>query len=85
MVGSSMRQIGTAIVLSGVLLMGGQAAQAASCDGPILFGTTISETGPFSTLTPNWRAMTEAFAEEVNRGGGIQVKECNKRLRCVQF
>ena len=55
-------------------------AKLNSCDGPILLGTTISETGPFSTLADRWRKMTEVFAEEVNKTGGVAVKSCNKKL-----
>jgi branched-chain amino acid transport system substrate-binding protein len=55
-------------------------AKVGSCNDPIVLGTTISETGPFSTLTDNWRKMTEAFAEEINRDGGVMVSSCNKKL-----
>lgn len=60
------------------------AAKLNSCDGPIVFGTTVSETGPFSTLADRWRKMTEVFAEEVNKAGGVMVKSCNKKLP-IQF
>ena len=60
------------------------AAKLNSCDGPIVFGTTVSETGPFSTLADRWRKMTEVFAEEVNKTGGVAVKACNKKLP-IQF
>lgn len=59
---------------------GDAAAKLGSCNEPIVFGTTISETGPFSTLADRWRGMTEIFAEEVNRSGGVQVKACNKKV-----
>lgn len=55
-------------------------AKVGSCSDPITLGTTISETGPFSTLTDNWRRMTEAFVEEINRDGGVTVSSCNKKL-----
>ncbi len=55
-------------------------ATLGSCSEPIVLGTTISETGPFSTLADRWRKMTEVFAEEVNKGGGVLVKSCNKKL-----
>ena len=55
-------------------------AKLGSCDEPIVLGTTISETGPFSTLADRWRQMTEVFAEEVNKGGGIPVSSCNKKV-----
>lgn len=59
-------------------------AKLNSCDGPIVFGTTVSETGPFSTLADRWRKMTEVFAEEINKTGGVAVKSCNKKLP-IQF
>ena len=64
------------------LAMGSFAAQAkiGSCDEPIFLGTTISETGPFSTLTDNWRVMTENFFDEINKAGGVNVASCNKKL-----
>ncbi|QKO20964.1 amino acid ABC transporter substrate-binding protein [Rhodoferax sp. BAB1] len=55
-------------------------ATLGSCSEAIVLGTTISETGPFSTLADRWRKMTEVFAEEVNKGGGVSVKSCNKKL-----
>ncbi|MGH6609655.1 MAG: amino acid ABC transporter substrate-binding protein [Burkholderiaceae bacterium] len=55
-------------------------AKLNSCTDPIVLGTTISETGPFSTLADRWRRMTEVFAEEVNKGGGVEVKSCGKKL-----
>ena len=42
-------------------------AKIGSCTTPIMLGTTISETGPFSTLADRWRKMTEVFAEEFNK------------------
>jgi branched-chain amino acid transport system substrate-binding protein len=55
-------------------------AKLNSCDEPIVLGTTISETGPFSTLADRWRKMTEVFAEEINKTGGVQVSTCKKRV-----
>jgi len=55
-------------------------AKIGSCSEPILLGTTISETGPFSTLTDHWKEMTEDFFDELNKEGGIFVKSCNKKL-----
>ena len=46
-------------------------AKLGSCSDPILLGTTISETGPFSTLTDRWREMTEYFFEESTRRAGF--------------
>ena len=76
----SIMKTSIAAVLS--LAMGSFAAQAkiGSCDEPILLGTTISETGPFSTLTDNWRVMTENFFDEINKAGGVNVAACNKKL-----
>src|ERR1700732_627376 len=59
---------------------GDLAAKIGSCDDPIVLGTTISDTGPFSTLTDNWRRMTEIFAEEINHDGGVMVASCNKKV-----
>lgn len=55
-------------------------AKIGSCNDPIVVGTSISETGPFSTLADRWRKMTEVFAEELNRTGGVFVKSCGKKL-----
>ena len=55
-------------------------AKLNSCSEPIVLGTTLSETGPFSTLAGRWRTMTEVFAEEVNKTGGVMVTSCGKRL-----
>lgn len=68
------------LAAAAALAAGPAAAKLNSCDGPIVFGTTLSETGPFSTLADRWRKMTEVFAEEVNKAGGIAVKACNKKL-----
>lgn len=58
----------------------GAHAKLGSCTDPIVLGTTISETGPFSTLADRWRKMTEVFAEEINKGGGVEVKSCGRKL-----
>lgn len=55
-------------------------AQAASCDGPIKLGTTISSTGRNATLADRWVRMTEVFEARFNQDGGIFIKECNKKL-----
>ena len=72
----------SAIVAIGLVALISPEARAkiGSCTDPILLGTTISETGPFSTLTTGWRAMTEAFEKEINRNGGVSVKACAKKL-----
>lgn len=56
------------------------AAKLNSCDGPITLGTTISQTGRFSTLAGRWTQMTKAFENEINKGGGIFLKSCNKKV-----
>ena len=53
-----------ALVLGAAAYAGTAAAKLGSCNDPILLGTTISETGPFSTLADKWRKLTEVFAEE---------------------
>lgn len=55
-------------------------AKIGSCDHPIVLGTTLSETGPFSTLADKWRGLTLAFEEEFNKDGGVFVRDCNKKL-----
>ena len=67
-------------VFGGSLVSMAASATIGSCTDPIVFGTTISETGPFSTLADRWRKMTEIFAEEINKAGGISVKDCGKKL-----
>ncbi|MDB5796575.1 MAG: periplasmic binding domain protein [Paucimonas sp.] len=62
------------------LFAGNAQATPGSCTDPIVFGTTISESGPFSTLADKWRKMSEVFAEEINKDGGIEVKSCKKKL-----
>jgi branched-chain amino acid transport system substrate-binding protein len=69
-----------AFALFALTLTAGAQAKVGSCSEPIVLGTTISETGPFSTLADRWRKMTEVFAEEVNKGGGVEVKSCGKKL-----
>ncbi len=60
--------------------LGQAAAKQNSCDDPIVIGTTISMSGPLATLTGNWDKMTQFFADEVNKTGGIMVKSCNKKV-----
>ena len=61
-------------------IVGNPAFAADKCTGPIVFGTTISETGFFSTLTTKWDKMTRAFADEINKEGGVMVSSCGKKL-----
>jgi ABC-type branched-subunit amino acid transport system substrate-binding protein len=56
------------------------AAKLNSCDGPIVFGTTISLTGPNSTLAGRWDKLTEIFEKEFNKTGGVFLSSCNKKL-----
>eukprot|EP01036_Dinobryon_divergens_P054723 gene54723-73120_t len=78
---SFQRIAGVVLAVLGVALMATPAsAKIGSCTDPIVFGTTLSETGPFSTLAGRWRKMTEVFAEEVNKTGGVMVKSCGKKL-----
>ena len=58
------------------------AAQAVpdKCKSEIVFGTTLSLTGPFSTLADSWKRLTEAFQEEYNKDGGVELKNCNKKV-----
>lgn len=80
-----MKRVTRLLAVSTITLGGASASLPAgatlgSCTEPIVFGTTISETGPFSTLADRWRRMTEIFAEEINKSGGIAVKSCKKKL-----
>ncbi|MDB5572196.1 MAG: periplasmic binding domain protein [Hyphomicrobiales bacterium] len=72
----------TAPLAAALLCVGMMSAQAKqnSCDEPILIGTTISMTGPLASLTGNWDKMTDAFAEEINKSGGVMMASCNKRV-----
>jgi ABC-type branched-subunit amino acid transport system substrate-binding protein len=51
-----------------------------SCDGPIVLGTTMSLTGPNSTLSGKWDKMTDSFEKIFNESGGVMVRSCNKKL-----
>ena len=55
-------------------------AKQNSCDEPIVIGTTISMSGPLATLTGNWDKMTNIFAEEINKNGGVNVSSCGKKV-----
>ena len=70
------------LTASALALLAASAANARqnSCDDPILIGTTISMTGPQASLTTGWDKVTEAFADELNKSGGIMLKSCNKRV-----
>ena len=71
----------TSLVALGLLVGAAPAAaKIGSCDEPIVWGTTVSSTGVYSTLADRWKEMTEMFADEVNKLGGIEVKSCGKKL-----
>ena len=55
-------------------------AKQNSCDEPIVIGTTISMSGPLATLTGNWDKMTNVFADEINKTGGVNVSSCGKKV-----
>jgi ABC-type branched-subunit amino acid transport system substrate-binding protein len=74
------RLAGVVLGSSMVLASSQSIAKIGSCDEPILLGTTISESGQFSSLANRWRKMTEVFAEEINKTGGVQIKSCNKKV-----
>jgi ABC-type branched-subunit amino acid transport system substrate-binding protein len=63
------------------LLAGAMPAMAQDkCKGEIVFGTTMSLTGPFSTLADSWKRLTEVFQEEYNKDGGVELKACKKKV-----
>lgn len=55
-------------------------AATSNCDEPITLGTTISQTGTFSSQTENWKHLTIAFQDAINKGGGIEVKSCHGKV-----
>ena len=55
-------------------------ATVGSCTDPVTFGTTISSTGRYSTLADKWRSMTIEFARMINENGGIDLKDCGRKL-----
>ena len=72
----------TATVATVVLAcaVGPATAKLNSCDGPIVLGTTISLTGPNSTLAGRWDKLTDKFEMELNKTGGVYVSSCGKKL-----
>ncbi len=50
------------------------------CKSEIVLGTTMSLTGPFSTLADSWKRLTEVFQEEFNKDGGVELKNCKKKV-----
>src|SRR4051812_42031420 len=63
-----------------LLVSGPASAKLNSCDGPIVFGTTMSLTGPNSSLSGRWDKLTDMFEKEFNKSGGVFVSSCNKKL-----
>ena len=61
------------------------AAKVGSCTEPVMFGTTISATGQFSVNADRWVKMTEIFAEEVNKRGGIKLAGCDGKSVRLKF
>jgi branched-chain amino acid transport system substrate-binding protein len=77
----SLKRLIAFVVSAQVALFSGQAlAKIGSCDDPILLGTSMSQSGTYSTLAERYAKMTEIFAEEFNKTGGVFVKACNKKL-----
>lgn len=73
--------IPAAVGIAAILAISSAAhAELDSCNGPITLGTTISLTGPFSTQAGPWGKMTQDFAAEINKDGGIFIKSCNKKI-----
>ncbi len=60
-------------------------AKIGSCTEPVVFGTTISATGPFSVNADRWVKMTEIFAEEINKRGGIKLSGCDGKSVPLKF
>lgn len=60
-------------------------AKLNSCEGPIVLGTTISQTGRFSTLAGRWKQMTEAFEAEFNKTGGVKLSSCGGKRVPIKF
>lgn len=81
------RAMGGAMAIAATMFaaMTPASAKLGSCTDPVVFGTTISESGPFSTLTANWRKMTEIFADEINKEGGIKLASCGGKSVPLKF
>lgn len=60
-------------------------AKEGSCTEPVVFGTTISATGTFSVNADRWVKMTEIFAEEINKRGGIKLSGCDGKSVPLKF
>ncbi len=60
-------------------------AKLNSCEGPIVLGTTMSQTGRFSPLAGRWKQMTEAFESEFNKTGGVKLSSCGGKKVPIKF
>src|SRR5689334_10373134 len=60
-------------------------AKEGSCTDPVVFGTTISSTGPFSVNADRWMKMTQVFADEINNKGGIKLSGCGGKSVPLKF
>lgn len=60
-------------------------AKQGSCTDPIVFGTTISATGPFSVNADRWIKLTQVFADEINSKGGIKLSGCAGKSVPLKF
>ncbi|ALL68467.1 Branched-chain amino acid ABC transporter, amino acid-binding protein [Paraburkholderia caribensis MBA4] len=55
-------------------------AAAQTCDRHIKLGTTISETGPYSSMTARWADLTREFFTQINKDGGIYLSSCKRKV-----
>jgi len=60
-------------------------AKEGSCTDPVVFGTTISSTGPFSVNADRWMKMTQVFEDEINKKGGIKLSGCGGKSVPLKF
>lgn len=79
---TSLRSMLRAVALAAAVTVaaGPAMAKPGSCTDPITFGTTISSTGRFATLAGTWAKMTVEFAKMINERGGIEVRDCHRKL-----
>jgi len=67
-----------ATLLVGLLVTG--PPQSASAQTEIHVGATLAESGPFASAVGPFRKFYNAWVEDVNKRGGLQVKSANKKL-----
>jgi branched-chain amino acid transport system substrate-binding protein len=72
--------VGVASLAAALFVTMPASAKIGSCNDPIVFGTTTSQTGVFSTQAGGWDKLSHVFADEINKRGGIDVKACGKKL-----